>query len=353
MRAYSILLFLCAAGFVCETHAGDEIAITLHHSGAALEHLVVLGDVADVDTPNAELQQKLEEIDLWEFKDGDPQDASLARNLIQTRLLLAGYSESDLRWRGADECVVRRGRNIQASASRESRPRPRLSQHVRLTDVNLEAALQERIAYAVDLADEDVKVHLTNPCFSRVLAKEHLGQMGKIELTIPNRPQPGRVTVGVRVLTDLKLLATIQTQVDLSLRRPILTAKSDLPRGTRISETDLVERPQWLTRAEAHPRQSDAVGAVLSRDVFEGQGLKVADLVHRPAAAPGDPSIVIKARDKVSVTARKGPLAISMQNAQSTEQGRVGEWISVRNIESGKIVFARVVGPGEVEILLK
>ena len=353
MRALAILLLLSAAGFVCEASAGDEITITLHHSGAALEHLVVLGDVADVDTPNAELQQKLEEIDLWEFKDGESQDASLARNLIQTRLLLAGYSQNDLRWRGAEECVVRRGRNIQASASRESRPRPRLSQHVRLTDMNLESALQERIADAVDLEVEDVKVHLTNPCFSRTLAKEHLGQMGKLELTIPNRPQPGRVTVGVRVLTDLKLLATIQTQVDLSLRRPILTAKSDLPRGTRISETDLVERPQWLTRAEAHPRQSDAVGAVLSRDVLEGQGLKVADLVHRPAAAAGDPSIVIKARDKVSVTARKGPLAISMQNAQSTEQGRVGEWISVRNIESGKIVFARVVGPGEVEILLK
>jgi len=345
------LLLLATVLPLCAV-AGEPVVITLHQTGVATEHIALLEDVADIDTPSAEQRAALEEIDLWEFKEGEPREATISRGLIQTRLLLAGFAESDLTWRGAAETVVHRGGTVQASASKTVQPKPRSTARVRLTDLELEQALRERIAEAVQLPIDDVRVHLTNACLARVLPKDLLGQQGKLDLTLPNRPQPGRVTVGIRVLTDLKLVATIQTQVELSLRRSILAARADLPRGTRLTEDDLVEQPQWLTRQEPHPRRSDAVGAILSRDLFEGQGLRMADLVHRPATAGGDPAIVVKSRDKVRIVAKKGTLVVVVRDAEAQGQGRVGEWITVRNTASGRMVNARVVGPGEVEVPL-
>ena len=61
----------------------------------------------------------------------------------------------------------------------------------------------------------------------------------------------------------------------------------------------------------------------------------------------------VRSRDKVQMTARKGPLVVVLRGAEAQQQGRVGEWINVKNLQSNRIVAAKVVGPGEVEIPLQ
>ena len=62
---------------------------------------------------------------------------------------------------------------------------------------------------------------------------------------------------------------------------------------------------------------------------------------------------VVSSRDKVFITAISGPLRIKLRNAEAMGSGRVGDVINVRNLDSQKVIAARVTGPGNVEIRLR
>ncbi len=358
----SLVILMLLAGFCqAESLRADPAVITLHPAAATGEEIVFLQDVATIKGGSREMRSQLEQIDLWEFKGTGSEEATITRALIRTRLLLADFPDESFEIVGEEEAVVRHGPNIQtASAQRtsplsaRSRPRtsPRSPSPTPLSDVELERLLHEGIAESLQLDPEDVRVRLAQACLPRSLPKELVGKVGVMEPMLPTRPLPGRVTVGVRVLVDQKVVANVQTQVDLAIRRTLLVAAADLPRGAKLSDADLEEHAVWLTRAEPHPRRSDAIDATLNRDVFQGQPLKMSDLVRRGVGGSGDTSVVVKNRDKVQMTARKGGLVVVVRNAEAQQQGRVGDWISVRNTSSGKIVSARVVGPGEVEVPL-
>lgn len=341
----------------------EPAVVTLHATAAVGGEIVLLPDVATIRGGESDVRERLGAIDLWEFKETDGPEATVTRGLVRTRLLLAGFTAEEFQVAGEEETVVRHGVNIQAAAvqgptlmsarsgSRTS-PAARASSTTLLTDADLELLLRDGIAESLRIDPQDVRVRLGQACLPRVLTKEFLGKEGTMEPTLPTRPLPGRVTVGVRVLVEQKVVANLQTQIDLAIRRPVLVASADLARGTKLSDADIEEQSVWLTRAEPHPRRSDATGASLSRDVFQGQPLKMNDLVRRASGGNNDESLVIKSRDKVQVVARKGPLTIVVRDAEAQQQGRVGEWINVRNTSSNKIISARVVGPGEVEVPL-
>jgi flagella basal body P-ring formation protein FlgA len=79
--------------------------------------------------------------------------------------------------------------------------------------------------------------------------------------------------------------------------------------------------------------------------------LRQSDLaVARGATASAD--IVVRPRDTVNVTARKGNLTVSMQGGVALEKGGVGDTIRVRNPTSTRTITARIVAPGKVEVSL-
>lgn len=69
-----------------------------------------------------------------------------------------------------------------------------------------------------------------------------------------------------------------------------------------------------------------------------------------PAAGPTGPPVV-RARQRVTMTARVGALVVTA-TGESHQDGRVGEVIRVENVDSKKVLRARVTGPGRVDIEL-
>jgi hypothetical protein len=59
--------------------------------------------------------------------------------------------------------------------------------------------------------------------------------------------------------------------------------------------------------------------------------------------------VVIKSRDRVKMFARIGPAAV-LAAGEAQQDGRLGQSIRLRNIDSSKIVTGRVLGPGTVEV---
>lgn len=80
-------------------------------------------------------------------------------------------------------------------------------------------------------------------------------------------------------------------------------------------------------------------------------------LAEAPAKAPPAPPAaeaappVIRRGDRVTLSARVGAVVASVE-AESLQDGRVGDTVRVKNLQSGKVQPARVVSAGQVEVLL-
>lgn len=74
-----------------------------------------------------------------------------------------------------------------------------------------------------------------------------------------------------------------------------------------------------------------------------------APLAALPPIPTGPP--VVRARQRVTMTARVGALVVTAAG-ESHQDGRVGEVIRVENVDSKKVLRARVTGPGRVDIEL-
>jgi len=80
-------------------------------------------------------------------------------------------------------------------------------------------------------------------------------------------------------------------------------------------------------------------GASATRSITAGDLLRVADLKDTPLILAGDPVELVVVRGQVAVTVR----------AVARQQGCLGQTIPVRNELTGRLVNARVAGPGLVE----
>jgi len=100
---------------------------------------------------------------------------------------------------------------------------------------------------------------------------------------------------------------------------------------------------QWQDLAElphgASAGRAKLEGASTTRGLTAGDLLRQADLQETPLILAGDPVELKVVRGKVSVTVR----------AFARQQGCLGQTIPVRNELTGRLVNARVAGPGLVE----
>lgn len=343
-----VLLAIFAGG----AWAGPRAVISLRDECSAPETIVTLRDVADVRCPDPAVRRRLEAIDLWEFKVPDEVEATIPVGLLQMRLVLAGVASEEVTFTGMDAAHVRLSGNRLAAAARlapDGKPGA-----CPLTDLMLEERLTLQIAQRLELSPQDVRVQLAAPCLARSLPANIAGTMGILELTVLDRPEPGRLPVGVRVFQENRVIARVQAQVDLALRLPVLVARQPLVRGAVVDENAVDERLDWVTRNEPRPSRESALGNRVNRDLGEGYLLKMSDFSRKPDVPAGTAAeFAVRSRDKVQMTARKGALVVVLRGAEAQQQGRVGEWINVKNLQSNRIVAAKVVGPGEVEIPLQ
>ena len=63
--------------------------------------------------------------------------------------------------------------------------------------------------------------------------------------------------------------------------------------------------------------------------------------------------MVVKRRSKVRVTAVSGALRVRLRQAEALEDGHIGDFISLRNLDSKEVITARVVAAGQAEITLR
>lgn len=124
-------------------------------------------------------------------------------------------------------------------------------------------------------------------------------------------------------------------------RRVIKTARK-IRKGEMIGPKDIVELTEKSMRPAGTEVQSpgQVIGKRAARTLQMGQVIKRGMVETPPTVRKGD---------RVLIKAENGSIAVSALG-KVMEDGRSGQQIRVINISSGKEIFAKVVGPGQVRV---
>jgi flagella basal body P-ring formation protein FlgA len=150
----------------------------------------------------------------------------------------------------------------------------------------------------------------------------------------------GRVTAKVRCEGSSPW--TVFVGATVKLYRQVVVTTRPLKRETVLAEGDIALREQdvgllgqgYLTELE------QALGQMLVRPTVNNQVLTPVHLQQVAVIAKGD---------QVVITARAGTLAVRMPG-EALSDGGLSAQIRVRNLNSQRVVKARVTGPGQVEV---
>ncbi|MDR2613131.1 MAG: flagellar basal body P-ring formation chaperone FlgA [Deltaproteobacteria bacterium] len=167
---------------------------------------------------------------------------------------------------------------------------------------------------------------------------------GKVEWRFSPQPSsnPNYLTGTVYFTADGREAGRVRVTAQIELQVPALVAARDLPRGHVLAEEDLAESYAPFARARgALTEASQAAGQTLKTSVRAGSPVRDRDLVRTAMVAKGE---------TVTIVAQSGGLRVTALG-QAREDGALGQTISVMNQDSKKTISAKVIGPGQVEVV--
>ncbi len=199
----------------------------------------------------------------------------------------------------------------------------------------LEVTVQDYLERSEIPARQEIQIKQLDPRLQLPLCDEDL----TTSLESPAQPV-GRVTV--RVSCEGATPWTIFVPAQVKLYRKVVIAIRPLKRATVLSQADvaLVERDVGLLTQGYLTDLDQALGSKLTRGVMTDQVLAPVTIEQAEA---------IRKSDQVVISAKKGGINVRMPG-EALSGGVIGQQIRVRNLSSQRVIRARVVGPGEVEV---
>jgi len=210
-------------------------------------------------------------------------------------------------------------------------------QLIGVTQGFLEFTVEDYLASSQTQGRYEIQVNTLDPRLRMPLCDQQL------DANLENTAQPlGRVTVRVRCNGSSPWTVFVPAQVRLF--REVVTMVRPLKRESIVGEQDvgLRERDVGLLNQGFLTSLDQAVGLKLIRPTVMDQVLTPQHL---------EQAEVIRKGDQVVITARSGTLSVRMPG-EALVKGGLSEQIRVRNLNSKRVVKARVTGPGQVEVAM-
>lgn len=129
----------------------------------------------------------------------------------------------------------------------------------------------------------------------------------------------------------------------IALNLPIMTLRHELPRNHIIREEDLIAAPLdiYSLRSGYTTSAKPLIGKQLKRS------LKTGDVVYNYHLQAPD---IVRKGDQVTIITQRGGLSVMSQGIALNDASK-GEKVRIENQRSTRIIQAKVVGPGTVEVL--
>lgn len=162
-----------------------------------------------------------------------------------------------------------------------------------------------------------------------------------LKVTLENTEQPiGRVTTRVRCEGSSPWTVFVPAHVRLFL--PVVIANKPLQRNQLLHPGDvqLSERDISQLNRSYFTDLAQTQDLKIIRPVQANQILTQSHVTAKEAIRKGD---------QVVISARSGTISVKMPG-EALSDGSIGQQIRVRNTRSQRIIQARVIGPGQVEV---
>jgi flagella basal body P-ring formation protein FlgA len=165
---------------------------------------------------------------------------------------------------------------------------------------------------------------------------------GKLEPFIPHGRNPLRAsTVGVSCNGAEPW--TIYVRMDIEIETPVVVASRPISRGTILASNDVSMERRDIRRLYGNwfTKVSEVTGLEAQRSIRQGDPI-TSNAIDQP--------ILVSRGNRVTIKAVVGSSISITTSGEAQEDGRKGDTIRVKNLESGTEIDARVVGPGVVRV---
>lgn len=368
-----LLSAACAAGLVVIAVAGppekkgavgERIVVTLRDAARIGSPVIRISDIADLNGGDEALRKRIAALDLEDAPlPGDTLEITPPQ--VEFRLRLAGIEVDRVAIRGPAVRVSPPARPPDYQAGRRLGLRPDQIEIARtvgtirtvgtesqptsdspLEQTVLDAAKKcvlARLPWPVD----DVSIRLVQPLRREVRQFDQEDEVTcSAEVRSPGTPV-GRVSV--RVVLTASGRQTLDVPVVLDVRHfdNVVIATKEIQRGQLIAKPDLYfDRREVTTLFGYCSTSENLIGTKAKRAIGAAQMVRQADV--EVAGRPNEPFLV-KRRDRVKLIGRTEVLLVTVVG-EALQDGRVGEVIKVKNVDSNATVHGRVLNATEVEV---
>jgi flagella basal body P-ring formation protein FlgA len=168
---------------------------------------------------------------------------------------------------------------------------------------------------------------------------------GKISCHIESRPREaylGDTSFNIRLFKNGIFLKEESIRVRIEVQREFVISTNHLSRDAVITESDVTLKTRWV------------------REIPFNSVLSLNDVLGKQATSAIRPNTdITRTMFKEVMPVKKGKLVqvlldngamMMVMNALAEEDGAEGSMIKVRNLGSHKTIYARVIGPGKVQV---
>jgi flagella basal body P-ring formation protein FlgA len=164
------------------------------------------------------------------------------------------------------------------------------------------------------------------------------------EILLPRREISlnGKTILPVRLMVNNQYYKNIGVVVDLEVMQDVVLTLKSLPPGHIMIAEDLYVESRVITDLphDSFKDTQDILGKRIRSGIRAGTML-TAGMVEEP--------LIIKKGDQVLIVAESEMLRV-LASGRAKEAGAKGEMIKIENVNSKKIIFARVVDAGTVKV---
>lgn len=301
---------------ICAAEAGAQIAVSFRANATVTGPRIVLADIADIKAGGFDA----EAIGQLPVAAAPAPGKSKKLSTVSVITSLRNRPEvADVDWQGSDAILVERQGN-------------RIG--------------QEQLQQIIDayLKENSSKLPQTEIRFTPLRLPEELTlPAGKVSWKVtPSRPGVmGSTSFSIAFAVDGAPAGNCVVRGKLEAVAEVAVAAVTLHKGDVITESSVTMQPLNIGGLDnPFTGTEQLIGMQVARTVNVGTPLEQAHIVSPP---------IIKNGEMVKILARKGSMQLSASGLAKTE-GRLGEFIPVKNISSNKVVHCRVDGPGMVSV---
>jgi len=325
LPAAGLVLGLAAAAARAEP-AGGPVVVTLRATATTGGPQVTVGDVAALSGGDPDLRRRIERLDLADLP-REGQTAHVSREQVGFRIRLADIDARQFRVEGAARSAVTVARATVSAGEVVAAAR---------------ALLMKRLPWP----PEDLTVELAQPVHGPI---EVRGGRDRVRLE-PVVPSSGTLLGLVRV--DVSLVANGERQrvvpayFEVKLHQSVAVATRRIAPGEPLGEHNVQFQRLAFDGLSGYLTMADGLANRRARRLLAaGQVVTTADTELLVEADP----VLIKSRDYVKLVTHLGPLTITALG-EALQEGRRGEVIRVRNVDSNRVVRGKVAAPSLVEV---